>query len=403
MAKAPPSFDFYYTNWLEGTDILSDRAYRCYLRLLIYQWTNGHIPETGAQRRRLCSIGSEEDWQVVWNEIGPKFTPIAAGDICDFVGSTPETQVLVNARMHELRETKLPGYLHQKEVNRANGRKGGRPKKASENRNANRIGFDSESETKAKRNRNGEKGEGIRENVFGNSSNTLGTPNRMDTQYGLENSKGTASDVGDSNTEHEKEVDSEPDRFGTGNFDILGIDGSSNPKIDDKAAHASRNERKAPDQCPISTEPIQPAPESILRVQKKTPEIVPASKPGKLDGPAKVLFNDRVQTVILPKGLDTRRVERAVQRWVDYCLSMGKLPQVMALENQLQEVARANPKEDDFVHAINRTIANNCDPHNFKPRLWAREWVGTAARPQPEREPDKIYNTLEQCRAAGAI
>ena len=239
-------------------------------------------------------------------------------------------------------------------------------------------------------------------NSLSKSSNTLGTPNRIDTQYGLD-SESKPKDLGASNTEHEKEVDSEPDRFGIGNFDVLGIDGSTNPKIDEKAVQASRNERKGPDPCPISTEPTQHAPESILRVQKKTPEIIPASKPGKLDGPAKILFGDRVQTVILPNGLDTRRVERAVQRWVDYCQSMGKLPQVMALENQLLEVARANPKEDDFVHAISRTIANNCDPHNFKPRLWAREWVGTAARPQPEREPDKVYNTLEQCRAAGAI
>ena len=397
MAKAPPSFDFFYTNWLEGTDILSDRAYRCYLRLLIYQWTNGHIPETGAQRRRLCSIGSEEEWQVVWSEIGPKFTPIAAGDICDFVGSTPETQVFVNQRMHELRESSLPGYQNRVEANRANGRKGGRPKTSQIKPKRNPVGFENETQTKPR----WEEGRGNKE--LGSSFNTVGSSNRIDTQYGLENSKRTASDVGASNTEHEKEVDSEPDRFGTGHFDILGIDGSTNPKIDEKAAHASRNERKAPDQCPISTEPIQPAPESILRVQKKTPEIIPASKPGKLDGPAKILFGDRVQTVILPNGLDTRRVERAVQRWVDYCQSMGKLPQVMALENQLLEVARANPKEDDFVHAISRTIANNCDPHNFKPRLWAREWVGTAARPQPEREPDKVYNTLEQCRAAGAI
>lgn len=399
MAKAPPSFDFYHSDFIAGTSHMTPEEVGCYLRLLCYQWANGSIPRDKERLSRIC-VCSLESFNRAWPGIVDKF------ESADETGDR-----LVNRRMDSDRAFSIAQWEPRRkkrsqeeiaEIRRQAGLKGAESRWQNDGKKCDILEEKWQNDGKRMA-KHGKREEGRGKKEVGSSFNTVGSSNRIDTQYGLENSKRTASDVGASNTEHEKEVDSEPDRFGTGNFDILGIDGSSNPKIDDKAAHASRNERKAPDQCPISTEPIQPAPESILRVQKKTPEIVPASKQGKLDGPAKVLFNDRVQTVILPKGLDTRRVERAVQRWVDYCLSMGKLPQVMALENQLQEVARANPKEDDFVHAINRTIANNCDPHNFKPRLWAREWVGTAARPQPEREPDKIYNTLEQCRAAGAI
>lgn len=150
MPKAPPSFDFYYTNWIEGTDILSDKAYRCYLRLLIWQWTNGYLPETELKRMNVCHVHDKGLWDQVWSEISGKFVPVDSADVVDDDGA--DRKVLVNLRMHEQRNEQVPKYHHRLEANRQNGRLGGRPRKPKpkpkQNPIENPMGFKNETQTK---------------------------------------------------------------------------------------------------------------------------------------------------------------------------------------------------------------------------------------------------------------
>jgi hypothetical protein len=171
MAKAPPAIELYYTNWVESTDVLSDKAYRVYLRLLIYQFQNGHIPKKPVQRMNLCHIRDLGEWQQVWDEIHEKFQPIESGLICDYVGDSPDEIVLVNPVMHEQREARLPGYKTsaKAKANRINGNKGGRPRKDRlPNLNPNETQTKptdnpNETQTEPKKTHRGEKGEGKRE------------------------------------------------------------------------------------------------------------------------------------------------------------------------------------------------------------------------------------------------
>lgn len=124
MKKAPPSFDFFFNDWLGGTSHMSAIEERAYLRLIIYQWQNGHIPTTDRQRMRVAMC-SESEWIDAWETLRDKFIEIDAKKIinCETSGT-----VLVNQKCHQKREEAIPTY-HER-VTRAvnNGKKGGRPK-----------------------------------------------------------------------------------------------------------------------------------------------------------------------------------------------------------------------------------------------------------------------------------
>lgn len=400
MAKAPPSFNFYHSDFMAGTAHLNYGEIGCYTMLLCYQWANGSIPRDKDRLSRICRCSLEE-LNRIWPMISDKF--VAA----DHTGET-----LVNPRM----ESDRAESIHQWEPRRKKrsqeeiaairadaGRKGAEKRWQNDGKTCDIP--DEKWQNDGKRMaKHGKWEEGRGNKELGIPSNTV-APNRMDTSESKPIRLETSSkDSGKSTRSDSESIPLEPSPILATSFDIDEITRSSNPEIDEKAVHASRNERRALDSCPESTRPVQHAPESILCVRTPATEPPKNGKAGKLDGPAKVLLNGREQTINLPAGMATRRVELVIQKWLDYCQSMGKLPQVMALENQLEEVARANPTEDDFVAAIRRTIANNCDPHNFKPRLWAREWVGSGnGQSRPEREPDKVYPTLAELKAAGAI
>jgi len=129
MAKSPPSFPLYYTNWIEGTDELSDTAYRCYLRLLIRQWTHGCIPETKLLKMNICKITELGYWESIWDEISHKFVTVDCQDIFEYDGRKVDGFVLVNPRMHTMREKEVPKYRAVIAAAQKNGRLGGRPKK----------------------------------------------------------------------------------------------------------------------------------------------------------------------------------------------------------------------------------------------------------------------------------
>lgn len=75
MAKAPPSFDFYPNDWIGGVQDLSWECERHYLRLICYQWFNGHIPLTKLGQMNVCGITDVGKWDQVWNELRHKFEP----------------------------------------------------------------------------------------------------------------------------------------------------------------------------------------------------------------------------------------------------------------------------------------------------------------------------------------
>lgn len=128
MKKAPPSFDFFFNDWLGGTSHMSAIEERAYLRLIIYQWQNGHIPVTDRQRMRVAMC-TEAEWIDAWETLREKFIEIDAKKIvnCDTSGT-----VLVNQKCHQKREEAIPIY-HER-VARAvkNGKKGGRPRAKSQ-------------------------------------------------------------------------------------------------------------------------------------------------------------------------------------------------------------------------------------------------------------------------------
>ncbi len=125
--KVPPSFDFFFNDWLGGTSRMNHVQRACYLALLIDQWQNGHIPLTAEERMRVCGISSPDEWRGIWERIGSKFSPVEIEVNPETPGLYDKTEVLVNLRMFEDRQKSIKRYR----ASQNNGRKGGRPKKLS--------------------------------------------------------------------------------------------------------------------------------------------------------------------------------------------------------------------------------------------------------------------------------
>jgi uncharacterized protein YdaU (DUF1376 family) len=132
MAKAPPSFDFYYNDFLGGVTHLTSEEIGCYLLLLIYQWQNGYIPNDPLVRKHICGIADMGSWERIWRHVADKFEPVDLPD---------EQTVLVNMRMHEDREFSVENWMFQKAKQKAkptrdelskirsySGKQGGRPR-----------------------------------------------------------------------------------------------------------------------------------------------------------------------------------------------------------------------------------------------------------------------------------
>ncbi len=110
MSKAPPSFDFFYNDWIGGVQDLAPAIERHYLRLLIYQWQNGQIPESKVQQMNICGITDVGDWDNVWRQLMHKFQPF---DVIDANGDAK--CVFASPRMKEDRENRIEKWKKNKE------------------------------------------------------------------------------------------------------------------------------------------------------------------------------------------------------------------------------------------------------------------------------------------------
>ena len=112
MAKAPPSFDFFYNDWMGGTYHLSHVARACYLDLIIYQFQNGQIPDRKLAMMNVCRVADQGQWDAIWLEIADKFEPL-------------DDTRRGNQKIDEVRQKSIKRWRANKE----NGSKGGRPRK----------------------------------------------------------------------------------------------------------------------------------------------------------------------------------------------------------------------------------------------------------------------------------
>lgn len=128
MAKGGYYFPLYYQRLLTSTIGWKDDEFGAYLKLLIYQFDKGSIPDDMDEIGRIAPTAKKK-----WNLIGKKFKPA-------------ETGGLINEVMNEIRED----ILGKISTNTENGKKGGRPKK-NKNRNETEIkpnGFENETQLK---------------------------------------------------------------------------------------------------------------------------------------------------------------------------------------------------------------------------------------------------------------
>ena len=171
MAKAPPSFDFYFNDWIGGVQDLSPEDERHYLRLLIYQWQNGHIPKSKIAQMNVCGVTDVGNWDAIFARIRHKFTPI--DDPNDDSGT-----VFVQLRMKKDREKAVLKWLKNREISekrRVAGASGGRPKsKTKAIAKANRKA----KQKQIKANLEGGRGKG----EGGSSKKTVVIPDPLDTE-----------------------------------------------------------------------------------------------------------------------------------------------------------------------------------------------------------------------------
>ena len=109
--KTSQSFPFYPSDFIFGTMMMTPAQVGGYIRGLCYQWESGGFP-TGLQEQKIITGCGEEDLAVIVRKF------------------EQEGSVLVNRRLEDVRLDRE----HYIEVQRLNGKKGGRPKKkATEN------------------------------------------------------------------------------------------------------------------------------------------------------------------------------------------------------------------------------------------------------------------------------
>ena len=105
--KTAPSFPFYPGDFIMGTMLMSAEEVGAYIRLLCFQWEQGHLPDCPTKTARIAGISEK------------KLSPVLEKFHRDDQGK------LVNKRLEEVRESRE----HFLEIQRRNGQRGGRPKK----------------------------------------------------------------------------------------------------------------------------------------------------------------------------------------------------------------------------------------------------------------------------------
>ncbi len=107
----PPSFPFYPADWVLGTLTFSLAEDGAYLRLIMHQWHAGSVPGDDLKALARIMRVSERDAAAAWRVVSAKFV---RGDDGLWRNTRLEKQRAEKAMYHE--------------AQRANGRKGGRPK-----------------------------------------------------------------------------------------------------------------------------------------------------------------------------------------------------------------------------------------------------------------------------------
>jgi uncharacterized protein YdaU (DUF1376 family) len=107
MAKGAYYFPLYYQRLLASCTGWKDDEFGAYLKLLIYQFDRGSIPENLDELARICSSVKK-----TWPMISKKFVP------------GPDPGTLINSVMDEIRQE----ALQKSQKNAANGSKGGKAK-----------------------------------------------------------------------------------------------------------------------------------------------------------------------------------------------------------------------------------------------------------------------------------
>ena len=120
MAKNTPAFQFYPSDFLGGTDFMSATAVGIYIRLMCRIWiAGGSVPYCTERLAAVCMV-SEAEFKSNWLELEPKFQ-------------------IEDGRLMQPRLSKeIIAIQHRSEVNSANGKKGGRPKKSESKPNRKR-------------------------------------------------------------------------------------------------------------------------------------------------------------------------------------------------------------------------------------------------------------------------
>lgn len=108
MAKAPPAFQFYPSDFMAGTAHLDAEAIGCYLLLLCFQWMHGFVPSDASQRARICRKSTPE-FAPLWDSISDKF--VVSDDGC-----------LRNERMEVVRGNQLAVSEKRREAGRLGGK-----------------------------------------------------------------------------------------------------------------------------------------------------------------------------------------------------------------------------------------------------------------------------------------
>jgi uncharacterized protein YdaU (DUF1376 family) len=109
-----PSMQFYTSDWLGGTSLMSCTARGAYITMLATSWEQGPIPDTRTALFKAMGLGPDDPpFDQVWAEVQPKWTRTHGG-------------CWVNVKLEHVREQR-DAYC---EAQAAKGRKGGRPPKA---------------------------------------------------------------------------------------------------------------------------------------------------------------------------------------------------------------------------------------------------------------------------------
>lgn len=108
---ANPIFPLYYNDIDRSTRDWTDEEFGCYMRLLMHQWAQGHIPKETQRLARIAPSVTQN-----WPLLKPKFAETETG--------------LQNLRLEEIREGRLSFLKKQAD----NGKRGGRPSEKTQNK-----------------------------------------------------------------------------------------------------------------------------------------------------------------------------------------------------------------------------------------------------------------------------